>query len=217
VALEFAQILNRQGFTTLWSTQHVTLLWISLICMIPFDLAQFDEVGSEGQTAATIEAIAKRSLTSSGIVRESAAVLLSRLYVRYLKMYHAHPVNSIRCRRDGLLRFPAFLDWAKTYAKEQKDIFEVRHLLDSLGLLDLYFSQWMGVYHTLCEVVKNSPSNALSRFIPDFFEAARSLELDSTLCTNSSIRKLRIKLLSRAALRLLPVIPRVSLRKGQRS
>ena len=82
VALEFAQILNRQSYTTLWSTQHVTLLWISLICMIPFDLAQFDEVGSEGQTAATIEAIAKRSLTSSGLVRESAAVLLSRLYVR---------------------------------------------------------------------------------------------------------------------------------------
>ncbi|KAH9997907.1 TBCD protein [Russula vinacea] len=150
--------------------------------MIPFDLAQFDEVGSEGQTAATIEAIAKRSLTSSGLVRESAAVLLSRLYVR----------------RDGLLRLPAFLNWAKTYMKEQKDIFE-----------------WMGVYQTLCEVVKNSPSNALSPFIPDFFEAARSLELNSTLCTNSSIRKLRIKLLSRAALRLLPVIPRVSLRKGR--
>jgi hypothetical protein len=41
--------------------------------------------------------------------------------------------------------------------------------------------------------------------------------LNSTLCTNASIRKLRIKLLSRAALRLLPVRPRVSLRKGQRS
>jgi tubulin-specific chaperone D len=84
VALEFAQILyGEQSSTTLWSTRHVTLLWISLICMIPFDLAQFDEVGREGQTAATIEAIAKRGLTSSGVVRESAAVLLSRLYVRY--------------------------------------------------------------------------------------------------------------------------------------
>jgi hypothetical protein len=51
--------------------------------MIPFDLAQIDEVEKEGQTAATIEAIAKRSLTNSGVVRESAAILLSRLYVRY--------------------------------------------------------------------------------------------------------------------------------------
>ena len=90
-------------------------------------------------------------------------------------------------------------------------------ILESLGILDLYLSQCLGVYHTLCEVVKNSPSDVLSRLIPDFFEAARSLELNSTLCTNSSVRKLRIKLLSRAALRLLPVIPRASLRKGQRS
>jgi len=81
----------------------------------------------------------------------------------------------------------------------------------------MYVSQCLGVYHTLCEVVKNSPSDAISRLIPEFFEAARSPELNSTLCTNASIRKLRIKLLSRAALRLLPVRPRVSLRKGQRS
>ena len=86
VALEFAQVLNQdraQNSSILWSTQYVTLLWISLICMIPFDLAQFDEAGREGQTATTIEAIAKRGLTNSGIVRESAAILLSRLYVRY--------------------------------------------------------------------------------------------------------------------------------------
>ena len=51
--------------------------------MIPFDLAQFDEVGKEGQTAIIIEAIAKQGLTNSGIVREGAAILLSHLYVRY--------------------------------------------------------------------------------------------------------------------------------------
>ena len=47
------------------------------------------------------------------------------------------------------------------------------------------------------------------------FEAARSLQPESKLCTNASIRKLRIKLLSRTALRLLPVKPRVSLQKGK--
>ena len=78
-------------------------------------------------------------------------------------------------------------------------------------------SQCLGVYRTLCDVVKNSLSEVISQFIPNIFEAARSLELNSTLCTNASIRKLRIKLLSRAALRLLPVRPRMSLRKGQRS
>jgi len=88
VALEFAQILDRtQSSTTLWATRHVALHWISLICMIPFDLAQFDEVEKEGQTAVTIEAIAKRSLTNSGVARESAAILLSRLYVRYKNIH----------------------------------------------------------------------------------------------------------------------------------
>jgi hypothetical protein len=84
VALKFAQVLDRaQSSSTLWPIQYVAVHWISLICMIPFDLAQFDEVGKEGQTAITIEAIAKQGLTNSGIVREGAAILLSHLYVRY--------------------------------------------------------------------------------------------------------------------------------------
>jgi hypothetical protein len=61
--------------------------------MIPFDLAQFDEAGREGQTAAIIEAIAKQSLTSSGIVRDSAAILLSRLYVRYQICKVSYPLT----------------------------------------------------------------------------------------------------------------------------
>ena len=128
VALEFAQILNRaRTSANLWSTQHMALLWISLICMIPFDLAQFNEVGREGETEATIEEIAKQSLTSSGIVRESAAILLSRLYVRYQICKVSRPVNSTHYRRDMLPRLSAFFDWAKTCAKEQKNIFEVHH------------------------------------------------------------------------------------------
>jgi hypothetical protein len=65
--------------------------------MIPFDLSQFDEVGTEGQTAVAIEDIAKRGLTNSGLVRESAAILLSRLYVRY---------NSIETSYAVILRTP---------------------------------------------------------------------------------------------------------------
>lgn len=82
-------------------------------------------------------------------------------------------------------------------------------------LLILYFSQCLGVYQTLCEVIKNSPSDVLPQLIPEFFEAARSLRASSTLCTNALIRKLRIKLLSRIALRLLPALPRVPLQKGE--
>lgn len=75
--------------------------------MIPFDLTQFDEVEKEGQTAVTIEAIAKRNLTNSGVVRESAAILLSHLYVRY-KNIHIQWFIVQSQRVSGGMRWLAF-------------------------------------------------------------------------------------------------------------
>lgn len=65
-----------------WSLAYVTLLWLSLICMLPFDLEQFDEVEHRGRTAANIESVAKRHLDRAGVDRDAAAILLSRLYMR---------------------------------------------------------------------------------------------------------------------------------------
>lgn len=66
-----------------WALRYIVLLWLSLICMIPFDLAQFDEEDSIGKTAETIESIAKTYLGRAGLERESAALTLSRLYTRF--------------------------------------------------------------------------------------------------------------------------------------
>ena len=65
--------------------------------MIPFDLDQFDEVHERGKTAEAIEGIAKSFLGRSGVERDGAALVLSRLYTRcvssairsrsYLKSY----------------------------------------------------------------------------------------------------------------------------------
>lgn len=65
-----------------WPLRYVTLLWLSLICMLPFDLVQFDEPESLGKTASDIESVAKAYLDKAGIEREGAAILLSRLYAR---------------------------------------------------------------------------------------------------------------------------------------
>ena len=65
-----------------WPLRYVMLLWLSLICMLPFDLAQFDEPESLGKTASDIESVAKQYLSKAGVEREGAAVLLSRLYTR---------------------------------------------------------------------------------------------------------------------------------------
>jgi len=68
--------------TYLWSLRYVVLLWLSLVCRIPFDLEQFDEVGQHGRTANMIESIAKEYLDKAGLEREGAAILLARFYTR---------------------------------------------------------------------------------------------------------------------------------------
>jgi len=74
-----------------WALRYVVLLWLSLICMIPFDLSQFDE-GENGQTAASIESTGKQYLANAGLEREGAALLLTRFYMRYLGTQRCLPV-----------------------------------------------------------------------------------------------------------------------------
>ena len=67
-----------------WEVFYSVLLWLSLVCMIPFDLDQFDQAHERGKTAEAIEEIAKRFLGRSGMEREGAALVLSRLFTRYV-------------------------------------------------------------------------------------------------------------------------------------
>ncbi|KAI0354961.1 TBCD protein [Trametes cingulata] len=82
--------------STQWPLRYTVLLWLSLVCMIPFDLEQFDEAGHAGETATRIEQVAKSFLGKAGVDREGAAILLSRLYMR----------------KDMISRFPGFLSYA---------------------------------------------------------------------------------------------------------
>lgn len=65
-----------------WPLRYIMLLWLSLICRLPFDLAQFDEPETVGKTASDLEAVAKTYLDKAGVEREGAAILLARLYAR---------------------------------------------------------------------------------------------------------------------------------------
>ncbi|KAL1950308.1 hypothetical protein VTO73DRAFT_5432 [Trametes versicolor] len=90
-----------------WPLRYAMLLWLSLICMIPFDLEQFDEVGHSGETASRIEAVAKSFLGRAGVDREGAALLLSRLYMR----------------KDMALKLPVFLSYATSQLEGLSDAF----------------------------------------------------------------------------------------------
>uniref|UniRef100_A0A8C5THK5 Tubulin-specific chaperone D n=1 Tax=Malurus cyaneus samueli TaxID=2593467 RepID=A0A8C5THK5_9PASS len=71
-----------------WETRYMLLLWLSMICLIPFDLARFDGnlVSMEGQarqpTMDRILEIAKCYLVVSDKARDAAAVLVSKFIVR---------------------------------------------------------------------------------------------------------------------------------------
>lgn len=84
IALGFAKYLKELASTRMstWALRYIALLWLSLICRIPFDLTQFDGSANKGTTATDIESAAKHYLSAAGLEREGAAVLLSRFYVR---------------------------------------------------------------------------------------------------------------------------------------
>jgi len=65
-----------------WALRYVMMLWLSLIVMIPFDLAQFDDESTLGQIARSLENVGKSHLGKAGLERDAAALLLSRLYAR---------------------------------------------------------------------------------------------------------------------------------------
>ncbi|KAI0372156.1 TBCD protein [Pilatotrama ljubarskyi] len=98
---------------TQWPLRYAVLLWLSLVCMIPFDLEQFDEAGHVGETATRIEDIAKSFLGKAGVDREGAAILLSRLYMR----------------KDMTSRFPGFLSYASNTIDGSVDPFPVMGIL----------------------------------------------------------------------------------------
>lgn len=82
VVLGFLLLPASRSTPASWYLRYVMLLWLSLICMLPFDLEQFDEHEHRGQTASHVESVAKSDLSKAGVERDAAAVLLCRLYTR---------------------------------------------------------------------------------------------------------------------------------------
>lgn len=85
IAVEYMLLPNAAAREpSLWALRYAVLLWLALVCMIPFDLTQFDEVDDGNRTAISIESLAKEFLGKAGLERAGAAILLSRLYMRYV-------------------------------------------------------------------------------------------------------------------------------------
>jgi hypothetical protein len=91
---------NRGGKAHYWHLRYVLLLWLSLICRIPFDLALFDEGNGRLATSEMLLSAGDQWLDRTGLERFAAAILLSRLYMRSASIrgpkYAAEPWASER-------------------------------------------------------------------------------------------------------------------------
>ncbi|KAG8732788.1 hypothetical protein FRC11_010958 [Ceratobasidium sp. 423] len=168
-----------------WGLRYVAAMWLSLICMIPFDLARFDEPGAppEHLVANRLDRIGKIYLTYPGIERESAAMLLARLYMR----------------TDMLSRVPNHIDWAIRRVQEGASTFEVIGIMQVVailmkaggaGLVLPYIDHFRGLIKALEST--NASANLLTR----------------NLTKDTVVRKYRIKLIVRLAMCELPGKPR---------
>ncbi|KAF9046718.1 armadillo-type protein [Panaeolus papilionaceus] len=116
IALSFMQIpTSVVRSPDQWHMRYVMLLWLYLICMIPFDLAQFDEPDSIGKTANDIESVAKSYIGKPGLERQGASLLLARLYMR----------------KDTGPGFHNFVQWTLKSLREEADV------LTAVGLLQV--------------------------------------------------------------------------------
>ncbi|KAI6039323.1 armadillo-type protein [Pisolithus marmoratus] len=115
IAIEFMRLPDGPSAEpSQWTLRYVVLLWLSLVCRIPFDLDQFDEDGEIGRTASALESTAMEYLNKAGLEREGAAVLLSRFYMR----------------KDTRQRF-------KTFLQRSISVINSNDVLQSLGVLQV--------------------------------------------------------------------------------
>lgn len=97
-----------------WGLRYAVLLWLSLICRIPFDLQKFDDVSRSGETANAIELVGKDRLNMAGLEREGAATLLARFYAR----------------KDTKQQLFSFVEWSIT-------VFRSSDVILSIGVLQV--------------------------------------------------------------------------------
>ncbi|KAI7830495.1 tubulin folding cofactor D C terminal-domain-containing protein [Gamsiella multidivaricata] len=181
---EFLRMLNLRK--TPWETRYVLLIWLSLMCMIPFDLKSIDSQASKASDRIPLVdqmiETAKTYLDRAGKDRDAASLFLARLLTR----------------KDTCdLYLPEFVDWAKSALSSSPIIFL------AIGLLG-----------TLCWIFKIGQREVLlpiAESLEDFLVFIESREL---FMSNSTMKKLIVKLSQRVGLCLLK--PRVAAWRYQR-
>ncbi|XP_041861103.1 tubulin-specific chaperone D [Melanotaenia boesemani] len=187
------ELLSRQDpdDSETWETRYMLLLWLSMTCLIPFDLSRLDgHLESEDGKAREpimdrILAIAKSYLVVSGSPRNAASVLVSKFMTR----------PDVKQKRLG-----DFLDWSLTIISQTSD-----HSMTDIVVLD-------GALQSLAKLFKHGKRDDLLQYAPTVLQCLEQKHLSES--SEAMLRKLGVKLIQRLGLNFLK--PRLAAWRYQR-
>ncbi|KAF6727713.1 Tubulin-specific chaperone D [Oryzias melastigma] len=186
------QMISRQDPKDLetWETRYMLLLWLSMACLIPFDLSRLDghleAAGGKKEELVMnrILAIAKSYLTVTDSPRDAASVLISKFMTR--------PDVKQKCLGE-------FLDWTLTMIFQSRDTSMRDMVLD-------------GALQSLAKLFKHGKRDDLLQYAPTVLQCLEQKRLSES--TEAMLRKLNVKLIQRLGLTFLK--PRLAAWRYQR-
>nr|XP_008102511.1 PREDICTED: tubulin-specific chaperone D [Anolis carolinensis] len=178
-----------------WETRYMLLLWLSVTCLIPFDLARLDgnissiEGGSRASTMDRILTVAKSYLIVSDKSRDAAAVLVSRFITR----------PDVKQKRMA-----DFLDWTlSTLSKSSFQTMEGALVMD-------------GMLQALAQLFKHGKREDCLPYASTVLECLDKCKLSES--NQTLLRKLGVKLVQRLGLTFLkPKVAKWRYQRGFRS
>ncbi|XP_060109373.1 tubulin-specific chaperone D [Heteronotia binoei] len=185
---------NPKDYET-WETRYMLLLWLSVTCLIPFDLARLDGnlASVEGYTRVPIMdrilTVAKSYLVVSDKARDAAAVLISKFITR----------PDVKQKRMA-----GFLDWTlSTLSKSSFQTIEGTIVMD-------------GMLQALAQLFKHGKREDCLPYASTVLECLDNCKLSES--NQTLLRKLGVKLVQRLGLTFLkPKVAKWRYQRGFRS
>uniref|UniRef100_W5JY97 Tubulin-specific chaperone D n=1 Tax=Astyanax mexicanus TaxID=7994 RepID=W5JY97_ASTMX len=178
-----------------WETRYMLLLWLSMTCLIPFDLSRLDghQTSESGMNRETIMdrilAVAKSYLQVADKSRDAASVLVSKFVTR----------PDVKQKRLG-----DFLDWTLTTVSQC-------NVLSTEGSVSLD-----GALQALAQLFKHGKREDFLQYAPTVLQCLDQKKIAEI--NQANLRKLGVKVVQRLGLTFLkPRLARWRYQRGSRS
>uniref|UniRef100_A0A672MBT6 Tubulin-specific chaperone D n=1 Tax=Sinocyclocheilus grahami TaxID=75366 RepID=A0A672MBT6_SINGR len=181
--------------TETWETRYILLLWLSMTCLIPFDLSRLDghlstDPGlNRESTMDRILAVAKSFLRVSDKSRDAASVLVSKFVTR----------PDVKQKRLG-----DFLDWCLTTISQTSEV-----TMEGTVTLD-------GALQSLAQLFKHGKRDDFLQYAPTVLQCLNQKRIAES--NQATLRKLGVKVVQRLGLTFLkPRLAKWRYQRGSRS